>query len=175
VGLAIVKKGLLNSNAGKNTSGAFTMPLKTRGSKTIDKAQRRLASLKSIDENLDLGYGLTVARYVEAIETTRKAIASYNTLVSTLDEARRNVDTLETNLAELTARMLTAVSTKYGRNSNEYRKAGGKTRKSRNNTTQPETDSAPATPHLNTSETPIAIVPAIVPVTNNGKQVEQIM
>ena len=36
------------------------MSLKTRGSAAIDKAQLRLALLKSIDENLDLGHGLTI-------------------------------------------------------------------------------------------------------------------
>ncbi|MEH1979213.1 hypothetical protein [Nostoc sp.] len=39
------------------------MSLKTRGSAAVDKAQRRLALLKSINENLDLGHGLTIEVY----------------------------------------------------------------------------------------------------------------
>jgi hypothetical protein len=105
------------------------MTLKTRGSSTLDKAQRRLASIKSIDENLDLGHGLTVGAYAQTIEALRNAIATHNTLVSTLDESRRNVAALEQNLTELSTRMLSGVSTKYGNNSNEYRKAGGTLRK----------------------------------------------
>ena len=105
------------------------MTLQTRGSAAIDKAQRRLASLKSIDENLDLGYGLTIGAYTQMIETVRSTIEAHNTLVSEIDASRRNVTALEKELADLTARMLSGVSTKYGRNSNEYRKAGGSVRK----------------------------------------------
>jgi len=105
------------------------MTLQTRGSAAIDKAQRRLASLKSIDENLDLGYGLTIGAYTQMIETVRSTIEAHNTLVSEIDASRRNVTALEKELADLTARMLSGVSTKYGKNSSEYRKAGGSVRK----------------------------------------------
>jgi hypothetical protein len=107
------------------------MTLQTRGSAAINKAQRRLASLKAIDENLDLGYGLTTTGYAQMIETVRSAIETHNILVSKIDESRRHVNALEKELADLTARMLSGVSTKYGRNSNEYRKAGGSLRKSK--------------------------------------------
>jgi hypothetical protein len=107
------------------------MTLQTRGSAAINKAQRRLASLKSIDENLDLGYGLTTDAYAQMIETVRSAVEAHNTLVSKIDESRRNVIALEKELADLSARMLSGVSTRYGRNSNEYRKAGGSLRKSK--------------------------------------------
>jgi len=106
------------------------MTLQTRGSATLDKAQRRLAGLKSIDTNLDLGHGLTTEAYTQMIETVRVNIEAHNTLVSKIDESRRNVIALEKELADLSARMLSGVSTKYGRNSNEYRKAGGNPRKS---------------------------------------------
>ncbi|NEU79623.1 hypothetical protein [Nostoc sp. UIC 10630] len=43
------------------------MSLKTRGSAAVDKAQRRLALLKSINENLDLGHGLTIEAYIGII------------------------------------------------------------------------------------------------------------
>jgi hypothetical protein len=105
------------------------MTLQTRGSAAINKAQRRLASLKSVDENLDLGYGLTIDVYTQMIETVRSSIETHNTLVSQIDESRRNVTALEKKLADLSARMLSGVSTKYGRTSNEYRKAGGSLRK----------------------------------------------
>jgi hypothetical protein len=36
------------------------MTLRTRGSAALDKAQRRLATLKAIDDSLDLGHGLTI-------------------------------------------------------------------------------------------------------------------
>lgn len=56
------------------------MTLQTRGSAALDTAQRRLANLKSMDESLDLGHGLTIAAYTQIIETTRTAIEAHNTL-----------------------------------------------------------------------------------------------
>jgi hypothetical protein len=112
------------------------MTLQTRGSAAINKAQRRLAGLKAIDENLDLGHGLTISVYAQMIETVRSAVEAHNTLIAKIDESRRNLTALETELADFTARMLSGVSTKYGRNSNEYRKAGGSSRKGKAATVQ---------------------------------------
>jgi hypothetical protein len=114
------------------------MSLKTRGSNTVDKAQRRLALLKSIDENLDLGYGLTVAEYNRTIEATRAQLATYNTLLSDVQEARNAVGQMEQTLGELSERMLTGVMTKYGKHSVEYTKAGGSTRKRSSASTPPK-------------------------------------
>jgi len=57
---------------------------------------------------------------------------AHNTLVSNIDESRRNLTAIEQTLAEMSARMLSGVATKYGTSSNEYRKAGGTPRKRRN-------------------------------------------
>jgi hypothetical protein len=105
------------------------MSLKTRGSDIVDKAQRRLALLKAIDENLDLGYGLTVEEYDRTIAAARAQLETYNTLLSDVQEARNAVAKMDKTLGELSERMLTGVLTKYGRHSVEYLKAGGSTRK----------------------------------------------
>lgn len=136
------------------------MTLQTRGSAAINKAQRRLASLKSIDETLDLGHGLTTEVYAQMIEAVCSAVAHHNTLVSKIDESRRNVTALEKELADLTARMLSGVSTRYGRSSNEYRKAGGSPRKSK-------TAAAQSTPPL-ASELPQPAALEMA-VSTNGK------
>ncbi len=115
------------------------MSLKTRGSGSVDKAQRRLALLRSIDENLDLGYGLTVAEYDRTIAATRAQLAAYNTLLSDVQEARNAVGQMEKALGELSERMLTGVMTKYGKQSVEYAKAGGSTRKRGSASTPPKT------------------------------------
>jgi hypothetical protein len=116
------------------------MSLKTRGSEALDKAQRRLALLKSIDENLDLGYGLTVAEYDRTIAATRAQLAAYNTLLSDVQEARNAVGQMEQTLGELSERMLTGVMTKYGKHSVEYTKAGGSTRKRGSTSTTPKAE-----------------------------------
>ena len=118
------------------------MSLKTRGSDIVDKAQRRLALLKSIDENLDLGYGLTVAEYHRTIEATRDHLETYNTLLSEVQAARDAVGKMDKALGEMSERMLAGVMTKYGRHSVEYTKAGGSTRKRSGKSTAPKANPA---------------------------------
>jgi hypothetical protein len=105
------------------------MSLKTRGSAAIEKAQLRLALLKSIDENLDLGHGLTIEAYNHLINTTRAMLEANNTLVSNLEESRKRVTQMDKALSEMSERMLSGVATVYGKNSMEYSKAGGSNRK----------------------------------------------
>ncbi|MGV0023387.1 hypothetical protein [Phormidesmis priestleyi] len=105
------------------------MGLKTRGSAQLDKAQRRIALIKSIAENLDLGYNLTVPNYAKLIEDTRRALEEYNTLLPELSEARQKLEQLEKELGETSERMLTGVALKFGKSSMEYAKAGGSNRK----------------------------------------------
>ena len=107
------------------------MVLKTRGSRVLDKAQRRLANLKTIDEQLSLGHDLTITTYTQLIDTTRAALDAHNTLVSHIHESRRNLTKLEKALSEMSGRMLMGVATKYGKTSRQYTKAGGAIRKDR--------------------------------------------
>jgi hypothetical protein len=101
------------------------MSLRTRGSSEVDKAERRLAGLKSIDPNLDLGYGLTIAAYSELIELVRELLSLHNQKVADLDTSRKTLDAIDRKLADMSSRMLNAVKLKYGRNSTEYSKVGG--------------------------------------------------
>jgi hypothetical protein len=105
------------------------MSLRTRGSAAVDKAQRRLALLKSINENLDLGHGLSIEAYTRLIDNTRATLEAHNTLLSNLEESRKTMTQMDNALSELSERMLTGVATIYGRNSMEYSKAGGSSRK----------------------------------------------
>ncbi|WP_445633057.1 ATPase involved in DNA repair [Nostoc sp. DSM 114161] len=105
------------------------MSLQTRGSAALDKAQRRLALLKSINENLDLGHGLSIEAYSRYIDDTRATLEAHNTLLSNLDESRKTMDRKDKGLSELSERMLSAIASIYGRNSIEYLKAGGSSRK----------------------------------------------
>jgi hypothetical protein len=105
------------------------MPLKTRGSSALDKAQRRLAQIKSIHDNLDLGHGLTAEAYNQLIEMNRATLEAHNTLLSNLEESRKTVAQLDKALSEFSARMLSGVGSVYGRNSIEYAKAGGSSRR----------------------------------------------
>ncbi|KAM3098694.1 hypothetical protein ACKFKF_16615 [Phormidesmis sp. 146-12] len=120
------------------------MGLKTRGSAQLDKAQRRIALIKSIEENLDLGYDLTVPNYAKLIDDTRRALEAYNTLLPELGEARQKLEQLEKELGETSERMLTGVALKFGKSSMEYAKAGGSNRKKSKNSS-PESSEALST------------------------------
>ena len=127
------------------------MSLKTRGSAALDKAQRRLALLKSIDANLDLGPGLTIQAYSRLIETTRAKLEAHNTLLSDLDESRTTMTQMDKALSEMSERMLSAVAVRYGRNSIQYAKAGGSNRKRKSQST-PEVADAAAAPAPESSQ-----------------------
>jgi hypothetical protein len=105
------------------------MSLKTRGSAVLDKAQRRLAQLKAIDENLDLGLGLTVAAYGQLIDRNRAKLEAHNTMVANIAESCRAMNQMDSELADLSERMLRGVAIRYGKDSLEYLKAGGSNRK----------------------------------------------
>jgi hypothetical protein len=102
------------------------MARKKRTSPEVDAAKIRAASLESIDAALDLGNGQTLASYNAAIAATEKQLNTYNTKLSELDEMLNNLEESETALADLSERMLAGVASKFGKNSTDYEKAGGK-------------------------------------------------
>lgn len=105
------------------------MPRKKRGSNTLDNAQRRVAGMKSIAPDLDLGDGLTVSHFTQQIELLQSQLGTYNEFLSFADRALSTVEDTERQLRNLSERMLIAVAARYGKDSYEYEMAGG-TRKS---------------------------------------------
>jgi hypothetical protein len=101
------------------------MPRPKRTSKVLDKANRRAAGLASIDPDLNLGEGLTLAKYRDTISDAQAKLDRYNTLLSQTDEALNTLQAAEKALSDLSDRMLAGVGAKYGKNSDEYEKAGG--------------------------------------------------
>jgi len=98
--------------------------LKT-SSRTYEKAFRRIASVKSIDPDFDLGNGLIAKDYETAITNVKAAMDNYNTLLSTLDEKLNFLKDKEKILDDWNERILIGVAAKYGKNSSEYEQAGG--------------------------------------------------
>ena len=101
------------------------MARQKKTSKVIEAANTRSASLAAIDENLDLGNGLTLAAYDTATDGVQKKLDEYNTLLSQVDAAQNLFESAEEDLAALSSRMLAAVGVKFGKDSDEYEKAGG--------------------------------------------------
>ena len=82
----------------------------------------RCAALKAIDPKLDLGFGLTVEKYEADIQAFRDALNAYNTALSLLDGQRTDLIAREKGLVDSTSRVL---ASRFGRDSQEYQKAGG--------------------------------------------------
>ena len=88
-------------------------------------AVTRLASLKSIAPSLDLGNGMTVTTYETAIADLRLKLDTYNTALSQVDSQLNSVQESEKQLRDMSERMLMGVASKYGKESDEYERAGG--------------------------------------------------
>lgn len=93
--------------------------------KSIQNANSRLAGVKAIAADLDLGNGLTVENYQSAITEMDDLVNSYNTQISSLGEVRNRIREKEKALNDLNERMLIGVGAKYGKDSNQYQMAGG--------------------------------------------------
>ncbi|HEY4721280.1 MAG TPA: hypothetical protein VII92_05510 [Anaerolineae bacterium] len=105
------------------------MARQKRTSPIVTKAQTRAAKLSTIDAALDLGNGLTLAAFRTKIADTQTKLDAYNAALGAVDGTNNALVQGEKELADLHERMLSAVSGKYGKDSNEYEVAGG-TRKS---------------------------------------------
>ena len=94
-------------------------------STVLESAQARLAALNSIDPKLSLGAGLGISDYDAQITCTRTALETYNTLLSQVDGAYNDFQAEEASLRDLSERMLAGVGAVYGKDSDQYEKAGG--------------------------------------------------
>lgn len=93
--------------------------------KVHTKAQIRIASLQSIDKDLDMGSGLALSDYQALADQYREAVNGYNVALGHALDLRDGCKELKAKLADLSERMLAAVAGKYGRRSKEYELAGG--------------------------------------------------
>lgn len=105
------------------------MARRKRDSKWLSVLHQRIAGLKSIDENLDFGGGVSVETLTRMHATLAANLARYNQLLSEADAALNTIGDLELQARDLAERALTGVATRYGKDSSEYEQVGG-TRKS---------------------------------------------
>lgn len=102
------------------------MARKQKKSETVRKAEARAEALGNIDTKLDLGKDLTLKDYTDKIAETKDTLNEYNGHLSGADVALVKLTNLERELRDLSDRMLAGVSSRFGKNSAEYQKAGGK-------------------------------------------------
>ena len=101
------------------------MARQRRSSRAVDKAQVRLANIKSINPTLEVGEGLTVKDYTEKIESLRQSIEAYNTALSNIDILLTHIVKSEKDLGDYSDQILRGIAYKFGHNSDEYQMAGG--------------------------------------------------
>ena len=101
------------------------MALRKRFSRDLERAGKRLAGLRSIQDELDLGNGLSNQAFQALIDQTQQSIIDYNTRLSEVDGLQNVVEQNERKIRDYCERMLAGVAATYGKDSDEYMKAGG--------------------------------------------------
>ncbi|MDZ7964159.1 MAG: hypothetical protein RM368_04170 [Nostoc sp. DedSLP03] len=101
------------------------MARRKRNSTALERADRRIESLQSINVKLDFGEGLTIQAYTTTINDLRSKLAAYNTALSTIDKLTDEVNNAEKVVIAMSEKMLLGVGSRYGKTSREYEMAGG--------------------------------------------------
>jgi hypothetical protein len=90
-----------------------------------EKSEHRLAGLKAINPNLDLGEGCNVIVIQDTIDQLRDRVNTYNDALAMIDSTQIDIQNLEKHLTQLSQKALLGIAFKYGRDSDQYRLAGG--------------------------------------------------
>jgi hypothetical protein len=93
--------------------------------KSLDKAQRRIVGIRNLNLELNLGKGLSVSEFSTQVEILQAKLEGYNAMVNALAQQREEIDTMERSLRGTSERILGAVASIYGKESDEYEVAGG--------------------------------------------------
>ena len=101
------------------------MTRKKRTSRILEKAELRSSGLKAIDPALDFGDVRNLNNMTQLIQQLRTKLDAYNTALSVIDSSQTEIEELEKNLGDLSAKMLIGVAFQYGKDSREYQMAGG--------------------------------------------------
>lgn len=106
-------------------------------SRVVEDAKKRLASMKSIDPQLDLGNGITITVFEQKLTKVENSLAEYNTSLSIADEKNIVFEKDEADLQDYAERILLGVGSKFGKDSIEYEKAGGTRKSERRKSSKP--------------------------------------
>lgn len=106
------------------------MARKKRESPALKKLEGRIEGLKNIAPDLSLGE-ITVAGLTAKHAELDAKLKEYNTTLAKTDELLNQIEALEDQARDLTERALAGVASKYGKDSSEYEKAGGRRKSER--------------------------------------------
>ena len=101
------------------------MPRKKKSSPVLEKTEQRVIGFKSINSNLDFGDSISVNHLTQLTGQLRNQIDEYNMMLTALDSAKAEIETLEKTIRETSERLVSGVAFKYGKDSREYEMTGG--------------------------------------------------
>ncbi|MEH2136233.1 hypothetical protein [Nostoc sp.] len=101
------------------------MSRKRRSSPVLEKTEQRVIGFKSIDSSLDFGNSISLNHLTELTGQLRNQIDEYNMMLTALDSAKAEIETLEKTIRETSERLVSGVVLKYGKDSREYEMTGG--------------------------------------------------
>ncbi|MBD2564407.1 MULTISPECIES: hypothetical protein [Nostoc] len=101
------------------------MPRKKRSSPVLEKTEQKVIGFKSIDSSLDFGDSISLNNLTQLTGRLRNQIDQYNMMLTALDSAKAEIETLEKTIRETSERLVCGVALKYGKDSREYEMTGG--------------------------------------------------
>ena len=107
------------------------MAHKTYISRVLAAFQLRIAGLQAIDQNLDLGNSLSLQGLLQNYGLLQQSVTGYRLALADADAFRIQIKDLEAKARDLSERALAGVAARFGKNSVEYQKAGGKKKSER--------------------------------------------
>ncbi len=91
----------------------------------MGKARMRISSVKTVSPTFQITTGLTITEYEEKLDLLTSSVDKYNGILGEADALSNNIDDMVKEVKDLNERLLLSVGSIYGKNSNEYEKAGG--------------------------------------------------
>ncbi|MBC1242244.1 hypothetical protein [Nostoc sp. 2RC] len=101
------------------------MSQRKRTSRVLENAELKFAGVKAINTNLDIGDNYNTIKFAQLIEELRTKLENHNTILSTIDSSKIELEQLEKKLVSYCENMMMGIGFKYGKDSREYQMAGG--------------------------------------------------
>jgi len=101
------------------------MPRQKKSSTVLEKTEQRVIGFKSINSSLDFGDSISLNHLTQLTGQLRNQIDQYNMMLTALDSAKEQIETLEKTIRETSERLVSGVALKYGKDSREYEMTGG--------------------------------------------------
>ena len=97
----------------------------------VQRLESRTNGMSTIDAKLDLGGGISVTGGHKMVHEVKAAIQRARDAESELGAAKLALRGLLPNVRDISDRMLAGVSARYGKNSEQYKRMGGKPKSER--------------------------------------------